>query len=178
MASRRGLAVTAGILGAVTAASFAVWLVPQGYDSPSFVVTDHAAHLDGVKNIHATIAADLDGGYARLLAGEIRADEYAVMAEASSEQVRSLIIDTVSADPPAEWQESYSAYVEALRQYNTYIRETVAAAAGEAAAAGAASPSGGQGDAEGPGQAGEEASRYRDAADALAARSDQARPGP
>lgn len=128
MASRRGLVVTAGILGAVTAASFAVWLVPQGVESPSFVVTDHEAHLDGVKNIHTTIMGDLDAGYGRMLAGEIEADEYAIMAEASSEQVRSLIIETIAVDPPAEWRESYGAYVEALRQYNTYIRETAAAA--------------------------------------------------
>jgi len=128
MASRKGLAVTAGILGAVTAASFAVWLVPQAAENPSFIVTDHGAHLDGVRNIHTTIMDDMDAGYGRMLAGEIEADEYAAMAVVSSEQVRSLIIETITVDPPAEWRESYGAYVEALRQYNTYIRETVAVA--------------------------------------------------
>ena len=169
VASRRGLAVTAGILGAVTAASFAVWLVPQGNDGASLVVSDHGAHLDGVKNIHATIMADLDEGYEGLLAGEITAAEYAEMAEVSSGQVRQLIIDTIAADPPGEWLESYEAYVEALRQYNTYIRETtvVASAIDEAGhlAAGAVA------------EAAESAAAYEPAVEGLIGRSDGARPG-
>ena len=169
VASRRGLAVTAGILGAVTAASFAVWVVPQGNDGASLVVSDYGSHLDGVKNIHATIMADLDEGYEGLLAGEITAAEYGEMAEASSGQVRQLIIDTIAADPPAEWLESYEAYVEALRQYNTYIRETtvVASAIDEAGhlAAGAVA------------EAAESAAAYGPAVEGLIGRSDEARPG-
>lgn len=169
MASRRGIVITAGILGAVTAASFAVWLVPQGYDGTSFVVSDHALHLDGVKNIHAIIMADLDEGYDALLAGEIEAAEYAEMAEASSGQVRQLIIDTIGADPPGEWAESYEAYVDALRQYNTYIRETtvVASAIEEAGHLAAGSVA----------EASESAAAHGPAIDELIARSDSARPG-
>ena len=153
---------------AVTAASFAVWL-PQGGDGPSLVVSDHAAHLDGIKNIHATIMTDLDEAYEGLLAGEIGAAEYGEMAEVSSGQVRQLIIDTVSADPPDEWLESYEAYVEALRQYNTYIRETtvVASAIEEAGhlAAGAVAESA------------ESAAAYVPAVEDMIERSDSARPG-
>lgn len=169
MASRRGVVITAGILGAVTVASFAVWLVPQGYEGASFVVSDHAVHLDGVKNIHATIMADLDEGYEGLLAGEIGAAEYAEMAEASSGQVRQLIIDTIAADPPGEWAESYEAYVEALRQYNTYIRETTVVASAVEEAGHAA--------AEAVAEASESAAAYGPAVGDLIERSDSARPG-
>lgn len=169
MGSRRGIAITAGILVAVTAASFAVWLVPQEYMGASFVVSDHAVHLDGVKNIHATIMADLDVGYEALLAGEIEAAEYAEMAEVSSGQVRQLIIDTIGADPPQEWVESYEAYVEALRQYNTYVRETtvVASAIDEA----------GHLAADAVAEAAESAASYEPAVGELIGRSDSARPG-
>lgn len=175
MGSRRGLAVTAGILGAVTAASFAVWIVPQGAEEASFVVTDHGAHLDGVKNIHATIMDDMDEGYGRMLAGEIEADEYAVMAEASSEQMRAMIVGTISADPPAEWRQSYEAYIEALRQYNTYIRETAAVAA-KIAAGGAGAGGGGEQGAEELARDLDAASRYKTAAIDLIIESDRARP--
>ena len=175
MGSRRGLAVTAGILGAVTAASFAVWIVPQGAEEASFVVTDHGAHLDGVKNIHATIMDDMDEGYGRMLAGEIEADEYAVMAEASSEQMRAMIVGTISADPPAEWRQSYEAYIEALRQYNTYIRETAAVAA-KIAAGGAGGGGGGERGAEELARDLDAASRYKTAAIDLIIESDRARP--
>lgn len=169
MASRGGIAITAGILVAVTAASFAVWVMPQGNDGRSLVVSDHAAHLDGIKNIHATIMADLDEGYEGLLAGEVGAAKYAEMAEVSSGQVRQLIIDTIGADPPDEWVESYEAYVEALRQYNTYIRETtvVASAIDEA----------GHLAAEAVAEASESAASYEPAVEELIERSDSARPG-
>ena len=169
MSSRKGLAVTAGILVAVTAASFAVWVVPQGPDGPSLVVSDHEAHLDGVKNIHAIIMDDLDEAYGRLLSGGIGPAEYGEMADASSGQVRQLIIDTVSADPPNEWLESYEAYVEALRQYNTYIRETtvVASAIEEA----------GHLAADAVAESAESAAAYGPAVEGLIARSDSARPG-
>ena len=169
VASRRGLAVTAGILVAVTAASFAVWIVPQGSDGPSLAVSDHRAHLDGIRNIHATIMADMDEGYEGLLAGEVGAAEYGEMAEASSEQVRQLIIDTIAADPPDEWLESYGAYAEALRQYNTYIRETafVASAIDDA----------GHLAADAVREAAESAASYEPAVGDMMQRSEAARPG-
>lgn len=124
MASRRGVLATAAILGAITAASFAVWLFPQSFET-SFVVSDFEAHLDGVKSIHAVIGEDLDAEFQRMLDGDIPPDEYIRMAETSSEQINSQIIRIVESDPVEDWQSSYTSYMESLRQSNSHIRETI-----------------------------------------------------
>jgi hypothetical protein len=51
MASKKGIAITAIILAAITGASFLLWIVPQENDT-TFIVTDYEGYLDGVKNIH------------------------------------------------------------------------------------------------------------------------------
>ncbi len=127
MASRKGIAVTAGILGAVTAASFLAWAIPGGNEA-SFVVSDHGGYLDGVGSIVGALDEDLDAELARLEAGEIRADEYAAAARATSGQMRAQMIELVSVDAPAEWLESYSAYLDALRKHDARVRETIVAA--------------------------------------------------
>ena len=130
------LAATAGVLGAVAVAGTVAWLASQVYDDASFVAIDHASRLDGIKNTHLAIMDDLDGGYGRLLAGEIGVGEYVEMANASSDRVRSLISEAKAATPRNEWRDSYRAYVEALRQYDVHVRDTVEVASAMAGSGG------------------------------------------
>ena len=51
MASKKGIAITAIILAAITGASFLLWVIQQENDT-TFIVTDYEGYLDGVKNIH------------------------------------------------------------------------------------------------------------------------------
>jgi hypothetical protein len=60
-----------------------------------------------------------------MLSGEITPDNYISIAQISSSQVNSFIIGIVQSDVPEEWQESYSAYMDSLRAYNTYLQETI-----------------------------------------------------
>lgn len=124
MASKKGVFITIGILGAITAASFLAWSIPQSSDT-SFVVTDFENHLDGVENIHSTINEGLDQSFQGLIDGTISPDEYIKAAETSTSQISSQIIIIVESNPTEEWQESYLNYMESLRQSNTYIRETI-----------------------------------------------------
>lgn len=153
------------ILGAITAASFLVWAVPQGRDA-TFVVTDFGAHLDGVRGIHGAVTGDLDDALEGLRAGTVSPDEYVRMAEASAAQINAQIVSVIESDPPEEWQESYAAYLESLRQSGAYVRETIVAANMARDGAGAGAFEG----------ALEQAGRLRDAAEGLAAESDGARP--
>ena len=124
MAPRMRLMAAASVLGAVAVAGTVAWLATQVYDA-SLVAIDHASRLDGIKKAHLSIMDDLDGGYGRLLAGEIGAGEYVAMANASSDRVRSLMSEASAASPQNEWRESYKAYVKALQHYDAYIRGTV-----------------------------------------------------
>jgi len=124
MASQKGILITVGILGVITIASFLVWTIPQTYDT-TFVVSDYENHLNGVKNIHNTITDDLDNEFQKLVEGSITPEEYIQMAETSTSQINSQIIEIVESNPTEEWQESYIEYMESLKQSNTYIRETM-----------------------------------------------------
>lgn len=127
MRSSKGFVITGIILGAITAASFVVWLVPQNTQT-RFVVTDAEQQLDAIieqqKTITETIAEELD----KMYSGEITPDNYISIAEISSSQINSFIITTIESDVPSEWHDSYLAIAESMRSYNSYIRETIVVA--------------------------------------------------
>lgn len=127
MASKKGILFTIGILVSITIASFVFWFLPQNYDM-TFVVSDFESHLDGVKNVHNAIRETVDSEFQNLLSEQIPPQEYIEKAESASLQINSLIIQLVESKATEEWQESYINYIESLKQYNTYIRETIVVA--------------------------------------------------
>lgn len=129
MASKRGVAITAAILGIVTAASFIVWALPHD-DARQAAVSDFGAHLEGVQGIHGVLSEEIDDSFARLQRDEITAEQYVESAEAASSQVNSQIVQLIQSGAPEQWHESYLTYADALRVQNSIIRETVVAAGG------------------------------------------------
>jgi len=127
MASKKGISLTIGVLAAITMASFVFWFLPQNSEI-TFVVSDFESHLDGVKNVQEVISEAVDTEFQNLLDGNISPKEYIEQAEISSVQINSQIIQLVESKATEEWHESYISYIEALKQYNTYVRETIVAA--------------------------------------------------
>jgi len=124
MASKKGIGLTIGILSAIVAASFIFWMIPQ--QSPmTIVVTDFENHLDGIKAKHDIISSGLEEPFSQMLNGEISHEEYIRIAMISTSQVNAIIIEMVDSGAPDDWQESYINYLESLRSFNTYIRETI-----------------------------------------------------
>ncbi len=119
--------MTIVILVAITIASFFVWLTPQSYDA-TFVVSDFKSHLDGIKEIHGALADGIEKEFQKMLNGDITPDQYIEVAEISSSQINSQIIQLVESKASQEWQESYLNYLEALRATNSNIRETIVVA--------------------------------------------------
>ena len=128
MASKKGIFLTIGVLVAITMASFVIWFLPQNSEI-TFVVSDFESHLDGVKNVHGVISEAVDTEFQNLLDGNISPKEYIEQAEISTVQINSQIIQLVESKATEEWLESYISYIEALKHYNTYVRETIVAAA-------------------------------------------------
>jgi hypothetical protein len=60
-----------------------------------------------------------------MINGEISPDEYISIAEISSSQINSQIIELVESNATDEWLDSYLNDLESLRSYNSYIRETI-----------------------------------------------------
>ena len=127
MASKKGVWLTVVILVAITTASFFVWLTPQRYDA-TFVVSDFKSHLDGVKEIHRVLVDGIEKEFQKMLNGDITPDQFIEVAEISSSQINSQIIQLVESNASQEWQESYLNYIEALRATNSNIRETIVVA--------------------------------------------------
>ena len=123
MASKKGIAVTAIILAAITGASFLLWIVPQDVET-TFVVTDYENYLDGVKNIHEVLEESIDLEYQNLQTGKISPQDYIAVTEVTSSQVTTQISEFVTSKPSEEWQVSYINYMEAMKSFNSYIIET------------------------------------------------------
>ncbi len=124
MASKKGIVITATILAAIFAASFLVWLIPQNVET-NFIISDFENHLDKAKEIHLTLQGGIDQEFQNMLDEKITPEEYIDLAEISSSQVNSIIIQIVESKAPEEWHESYLNYIEALKKFNSEIRETI-----------------------------------------------------
>ena len=127
MVRKKGVIITAVILVAIFAASFLVWLIPQNVET-NFVISDFESHLEKAKEIHFTLQAGIDEEFQNLLDKKTEPDGYIEVAEISSSQVNSIIIQLVESKAPEEWYESYLNYIEALKKFNSEIRETIVVA--------------------------------------------------
>ncbi len=123
MASKKGIIVTAIILAAITGASFLLWIVPQDSET-TFVISNYADYLDGVKNIQEVLQESISIEYQNLRNGEISPEDYITITEVTSSQVTAQISEFVTSKPPEEWQDSYINYKGAMIKFNSYIGET------------------------------------------------------
>ena len=123
MASKKGIAITAIILAAITGASFLLWVVPQENDT-TFIVSDYEGYLDGVKNIHEVLQESIDIEYDNVINGRISLEDYIVITEVTSSQVTTQISEFVTSKPSEQWQESYISYMNGMKKFNEYILET------------------------------------------------------
>ena len=124
MATKKGIIVTVIILAAITSASFLVWFIPQNNEN-NIIVSDFKLHLDNIQEIHKTLQTEVDQKFQDMLNRKINSTEYIEIAEITSIQVNSLIIQLVESTAPEEWHESYLNYIESLKKFNLEIRETI-----------------------------------------------------
>ena len=123
MASKKGIAIPAIILAAITGASFLLWIIPQENDT-TFIVTDYEVYLDGVKNIHEVLQESVDMEYQNLREGKISPIDYITITEVTSSQVTTQISEFITSKPSEQWQESYISYMDGMKKFNEYILET------------------------------------------------------
>ena len=124
MASKKGIIITIIILAAITAASFMIWQMPTNLQM-SVVVSDFNSHIIGIDERYKMISNANDEAFEQMINGEISPDEYISIAEISSSQINSQIIELVESNATDEWLDSYLNDLESLRSYNSYIRETI-----------------------------------------------------
>ena len=124
MATKKGIIIKETILGVITAASFMIWQIPNN-PQMSIVVSDFRTHINGIDERYRIISSAVDESFEQMLNDEISSDEYISIAEISSSQINSQIIELVESEATDEWIDSYLNNLESLRAYNSYIRETI-----------------------------------------------------
>ena len=127
MASRKGIAVTAASLVGVVAASFLVYLLPED-TTMKISVSDFEKHLDITKERASMEVMGIDDSFKKLMNDEMNPDEYISIAEVTSSQLNSLIIELTNSGATQEWTESYVNYIGALKKLNGKITETIVVA--------------------------------------------------
>ena len=127
MASTKGIAVTIAILVGVVAASFLVYLIPED-TTMKIVVSDFEKHLDITKERVSMETTSVDESFEKLMEMKMSSDEHIKIAEVSSSQINSLIIELINSGATGEWTESYVNYIGALKKLNEKITETIVVA--------------------------------------------------
>jgi len=127
MASRKGIGVTIAILVGVVAASFLVYLIPED-TTMKISVSDFGEHLDITKERALMESSSIDESFKKLMENDMNQDEYIRIAEVSSSQILSLIIELKDSGATQEWTESYVNYIGALKKLNEMITETIVVA--------------------------------------------------
>ena len=127
MASRKGIGVTIAILVGVVAASFLVYLIPED-TAMKIVVSDFEKHLDITGEKASMEVTSIDESFEKLMENKMSSDEYTRVAEVSSSQINSLIIELTNSGATQEWTESYVNYIGALKKLNEKITETIVVA--------------------------------------------------
>ena len=127
MTSRKGIGVTIAILVGVVAASFLVYLIPED-TTMKITVSDFGEHLDITKERALMESSSIDESFKKLMENDMNRDEYIRIAEVSSSQILTLIIELKDSGATQEWTESYVNYIGALKKLNEMITETVVVA--------------------------------------------------
>ena len=127
MASRKGIGVTIAILVGVVAASFLVYLIPED-TTMKITVSDFGEHLDITKERALMESSSIDESFKKLMESDMNRDEYIRIAEVSSSQILTLIIELKDSGATQEWTESYVNYIGALKKLNEMITETIVVA--------------------------------------------------
>ena len=127
MASKKGIAVTIAILVSVIIASFMVYLIPED-TTMKITVSNFEEHLDITKEKISMEVTSIDESFEKLISNEMSPDDYIRIAEVSSRQINSLIIELTNSGATEEWTESYVNYIGALKKLNEKITETIVVA--------------------------------------------------
>jgi len=127
MASKKGIGVTIAFLVGVVAASFLVYLIPED-TTMKITVSDFGEHLDITKERALMESSSIDESFKKLMEDDMNQDEYIRIAEVSSSQILTLIIELKDSGATQEWTESYVNYIGALKKLNEKITETIVVA--------------------------------------------------
>ena len=128
MASKKGIAVTIAILVGVAIFAYSLPFLIAFDTEMKITVSDFGEHLDITKERALMESSSIDESFKKLIENDMNQDEYIRIAEVSSSQILTLIIELKDSGATQEWTESYVNYIGALKKLNEMITETIVVA--------------------------------------------------
>lgn len=124
MATRKGIALTAAIIGGFVAASFLVYFIPSSPQSQVVVPTDPGTELVFAIDRNQAIVEDFQSTFEMWKNNQVNKDEFNKHADAAENQVSELMLELRRTNVTEEWTQSYVLYIQALENYKTYFEKT------------------------------------------------------
>ncbi len=124
MVTKKGIALTAAIMGGFTAASFLVYFVPTQPQSEVVTPADPETELVFAMDRNKAIVDDFKSAFQMWTNNELSKDELDGRAAAAMEQVNALMVELRRSNPPEEWVQSYVLYIQALENYRLYFEKS------------------------------------------------------
>lgn len=123
MVTKKGIALTAAIMGGFTAASFLVYFVPTQPRSEVVAPTDPETELVFAVDRNQAIVDDFQSAFQMWTNNELSKDELDGRAEVAVDQVNALMLELQRSNAPEEWVQSYVLYIQALDSYKAYFEK-------------------------------------------------------
>jgi hypothetical protein len=124
LATRKGIALTAAIIGGFVGASFLVYLIPQPPRTAVVGPSDYGEQLRFAIDRNQAVIDEFSTSFQSWQNGEIGKDTFKANATVAASQVNMLILELEQRQVPSEWNLSYSLLIQALENYRSYIEKT------------------------------------------------------
>ncbi len=124
LVTRKGIALTAAIIGGFTAASFLVYLVPSSPHSAVVRSTDPKNELVFTMDRNQAIVDEFQSTFQMWKSNEVNKTGFSDRADTSINQVNELTLELRRSNVPEKWTQSYVLYIQALENYKAYFEKT------------------------------------------------------
>ena len=124
MATRKGIALTAALIGGFVGASFLIYLVPSSPQSKVLVPTDPETELVFAMDRNRAIVDEFQSTFEMWKNNEVNKDRFNENADSAVNQVNELMLELRGNNVPEKWVQSYALYIQALEDYKAYFEKT------------------------------------------------------
>lgn len=124
MTTRKGIALTAAIIGGFVGASFLVYFIPGPLQSEVVKPADPKAELVFAMDRNQAVVDEFQSTFEKWNNNEVNKGGFDERADVAINQVNELIRELRRTSVPEEWMQSYTLYIQALENYKAYFEKT------------------------------------------------------
>jgi hypothetical protein len=121
--TKKGIALTAAIMGGFVAASFLVYLIPTQQNT-IIQPTDPEAELIFAMDRNRAIVDNMKTTLDMWKNNQLSKEGFSESAAAASSQINDLTLELRRTAVPQEWSDSYVLFIQALENYKAYFEKT------------------------------------------------------